>query len=96
MSVSYQQSGSKATFAFHKAKKDAAKEDEAADQVIAIYDYQAQRSSDLSFVRGDVITVLFRDNENWWLGQLADGSQGYFPTNYVTGDDSEFAQSLST
>ena len=84
-------SGNKANFAFHQTKQDAAKKEEEMDQVIAIYDYQAQRSSDLSFARGDIITVLFRDNDNWWLGELADGSQGYFPTNYVTGEESEFS-----
>lgn len=52
-------------------------------QVIALYDYQAQRSDELSLKRGDRITVLFKDNDNWWMGELADGQQGFFPTNYV-------------
>jgi len=52
-------------------------------QVIALYDYQAQRSDELSLTRGDRITVLFKDNDNWWMGELADGQQGFFPTNYV-------------
>jgi len=51
--------------------------------VIALYDYQAQRSDELSLKRGDRITVLFKDSDNWWMGELADGQQGFFPTNYV-------------
>ena len=51
--------------------------------MVALYDYQAQRSDELSFVRGDVITVLYKDNDNWWMGELPDGSQGFFPANYV-------------
>ena len=52
-------------------------------QVVALYDYQAQRSDELSFMRGDLITVLYKDNDNWWMGELQDGSQGFFPANYV-------------
>ncbi len=52
-------------------------------QVVAAYDYQAQRSDELSFMRGDVITVLHKDNDNWWMGELPDGQQGYFPVTYV-------------
>ena len=52
-------------------------------QVVALYDYQAQRSDELSFMRGDLITVLYKDNDNWWMGELPDGNQGFFPANYV-------------
>ena len=52
-------------------------------QVVALYDYQAQRSDELSFMRGDFITVLYKDNDNWWMGELPDGNQGFFPANYV-------------
>ena len=34
-------------------------------------------------MRGDVITVLHKDNDNWWMGELQDGQQGYFPVTYV-------------
>ena len=52
-------------------------------QVVALYDYQAQRSDELSINRNDVITVLYKDNENWWMGELPNGQQGFFPANYV-------------
>ena len=51
--------------------------------MIGLYDYEANRSDELSFHRGDLITVLFRDNDMWWMGEAADGRQGYFPANYV-------------
>ena len=54
-------------------------------QVTALYDYQAQRSDELSFVKDEVIKVLYRDNDNWWMGELEDGQQGFFPVNYVAG-----------
>jgi hypothetical protein len=27
--------------------------------------------------------VLYKDSESWWMGELPDGQQGYFPANYV-------------
>ncbi|CAK8690838.1 unnamed protein product [Clavelina lepadiformis] len=52
--------------------------------VVALYDYQANRSDELTMMRGDVIKVLYKDSATWWFGeQTSDGTQGYFPTNYV-------------
>ncbi|XP_078609318.1 jouberin-like isoform X9 [Branchiostoma floridae x Branchiostoma japonicum] len=52
--------------------------------VVALYDYQASRSDELTIQRGHRITVLYKDNENWWFGELDDGQQGFFPSNYIT------------
>ena len=49
-----------------------------------MYPYEANRADELTIRPGDVISVLYQDSENWWMGQMADGSQGYFPSNYVT------------
>ena len=51
-----------------------------------LYDYKAQRSDELDLFAGDEIVVLFRDTENWWMGELQDGQQGFFPANYVTAE----------
>ena len=48
-----------------------------------MYPYDANRADELTIQPGDVISVLYVDNENWWMGELADGRQGYFPSNYV-------------
>lgn len=53
--------------------------------MIALYDYQAARSDELSFVRGEEISVLYKDNDMWWMGELGNGQQGFFPANYVAG-----------
>lgn len=50
---------------------------------MAMYDYRAQRSDELTIFKGDVITVLYKDNDNWWMGELPDGQQGFFPSSYV-------------
>uniref|UniRef100_F7APP5 Jouberin n=1 Tax=Ornithorhynchus anatinus TaxID=9258 RepID=F7APP5_ORNAN len=55
-------------------------------KVVALYDYPAHRSDELTIHRGDIIQVLYKDNDNWWFGCLASGQQGYFPANYVAGE----------
>ncbi|XP_018587251.2 jouberin [Scleropages formosus] len=62
--------------------------------VISLYDYSANRSDELSVCRGDVIQVLYKDNDNWWFGRLGRGQQGYFPANYVV-DQRDFEEELS-
>ncbi|XP_068195494.1 jouberin isoform X2 [Antennarius striatus] len=52
--------------------------------VVSLYDYRAGRSDELTVRRGDVIRVLYKDNDSWWFGRRADGQQGYFPASYVT------------
>lgn len=52
-------------------------------QVVSLYDYKASRSDELTLRRGDEIRVLYKDNDNWWFGSLADGQQGYFLVAYV-------------
>lgn len=49
----------------------------------ALYDYQTQDTSSLSFQRNDVIEVLTRLESGWWDGLLGD-ERGWFPSNYVT------------
>lgn len=52
-------------------------------QVVSLYDYRANRSDELTIRRGDVIQVLYKDNDSWWFGRLANGQQGYFLASYV-------------
>ncbi|KAJ1154756.1 hypothetical protein NDU88_007499 [Pleurodeles waltl] len=56
------------------------------ETVVALYDYTAHRSDELTMHRGDIIQVLYKDNDSWWFGGLANGQQGYFPANYVAGE----------
>uniref|UniRef100_A0A665XAS8 Jouberin n=1 Tax=Echeneis naucrates TaxID=173247 RepID=A0A665XAS8_ECHNA len=58
--------------------------------VVSLYDYRANRSDELTLSRGDVIQVLYKDNENWWFGRLVNGQQGYFLASYVA-DQSEWS-----
>ncbi len=48
-----------------------------------MYDYKAANKDEMSFQKGQLITVLNKDNPDWWKGEVA-GVIGLFPTNYVT------------
>uniref|UniRef100_A0A1L8DMI3 Putative endocytic adaptor protein intersectin n=1 Tax=Nyssomyia neivai TaxID=330878 RepID=A0A1L8DMI3_9DIPT len=52
------------------------------DKVIALYPYKAQNDDELSFEKDDIISVVGRDEPEWWRGEL-NGVQGLFPSNYV-------------
>ncbi|XP_011306596.1 intersectin-2 isoform X3 [Fopius arisanus] len=53
------------------------------ERVMALYPHQAQNDDELSFDKGEVITVLAKQEEAWWKGEL-NGIIGIFPSNYVT------------
>lgn len=55
-----------------------------ADQAIAKFTFDGEQDGDLSFRKGDIITILKRtDNEtDWWTGKVA-GKEGIFP-RYVS------------
>ncbi|KAM4865886.1 jouberin isoform 3-T3 [Thomomys bottae] len=54
--------------------------------VVALYDYTASRSDELTIHRGDIIRVFFKDNEDWWYGSVGKGQDGYFPANHVASE----------
>ena len=49
---------------------------------VTLYDFQATRSSDMSFTAGHQIEITDRQNMDWWYGKL-DKFSGYFPSKYV-------------
>ncbi|XP_036604719.1 intersectin-2 isoform X5 [Trichosurus vulpecula] len=51
-------------------------------QVIAMYDYVANNEDELNFSKGQLITVLNKDDADWWHGEIG-GVTGLFPANYV-------------
>nr|XP_020450255.1 drebrin-like protein A [Monopterus albus] len=51
--------------------------------VRALYDYQAEDESEISFEPGDIITNVETMDKAWWRGWSKNGRQGLFPANYV-------------
>ena len=60
--------------------------EEPGDWVRALYDYEATNDEELSFVEGQLLRVLRRDengvDDGWWEGEL-DGRVGVFPSLVV-------------
>lgn len=48
---------------------------------VAMYPYESNELGDLSFVAGEVVTVIKKDGD-WWTGVIGARS-GVFPSNYV-------------
>ncbi|KAG6891084.1 hypothetical protein C0995_014174 [Termitomyces sp. Mi166 len=57
---------------------------ESVGRAIALYDFKAVESGDLSFTKGDVITILKKSDssDDWWTGKCGN-RQGLFPANRV-------------
>ncbi|KAJ3198711.1 Rho GTPase-activating protein 9 [Entophlyctis luteolus] len=49
----------------------------------ALWDYQALEDNELSFVAGDIVTVLDLCNDDWYEGTVDGAIVGYFPANRV-------------
>ena len=52
--------------------------------VCALQSYHAEEATELTFKEGDTISVLSKEEANWWYGVAEDGREGYFPVDYVT------------
>ncbi|KAJ7601252.1 SH3 domain-containing protein [Mycena floridula] len=48
----------------------------------ALYDWETGNSGDLSFRRNDIIQVVIRRIDGWWIGTL-DGRKGLVPSNFM-------------
>lgn len=55
----------------------------AQDTVIALHDFNARNGDELSFRKGDTITVVSSDSPDGWRKGSLNGVQGLFPINYT-------------
>lgn len=51
-------------------------------KVEAIFNFCGQSNEDLTFQKGDIITVIAKKSSDWWIGEL-NGPVGLFPRNFV-------------
>ncbi|GCB61232.1 nephrocystin-1 isoform X1 [Scyliorhinus torazame] len=50
---------------------------------VTISDFVAQEESDLAFKKGDVLRILDKRFDGWWLGENANGKKGLVPKTYL-------------
>lgn len=57
---------------------------EQGEKAVALFTFEGQQGGDLSFRKGDIITIVKRSEsrDDWWTGRKS-GSEGIFPANYV-------------
>nr|XP_023013068.1 adapter molecule Crk [Leptinotarsa decemlineata] len=53
------------------------------EKVVAKFDFDGKEKDDLSFKKGDILTILFKDEEQWWTAKNKDGQTGSIPVPYV-------------
>lgn len=53
------------------------------EQVIAKFDFQGNDFEDLPFKRGDILTIVSKDEQQWWTARNAHGKIGQIPVPYV-------------
>ncbi|XP_043280395.1 adapter molecule Crk [Venturia canescens] len=52
-------------------------------KVIAKYDFEGNDPDDLPFRKGEILTVVTRDEEQWWTAKNSLGQMGLVPVPYV-------------
>lgn len=54
------------------------------EAVMVLFDFHAEDENDVEVQRGEVVTVLNRDDEDWWWVMRDDGIEGFIPSSYVS------------
>jgi len=52
-------------------------------EALAIYDFQARTSRELSFRKGDVLFLFEKVSVDWWEGATASSQKGLIPDKYI-------------
>ena len=53
------------------------------EKYIAKFDFAGRDPEDLPFRRGDILTILQRDEDQWWTARNEEGDTGLIPVPYV-------------
>ncbi|XP_014259872.1 adapter molecule Crk [Cimex lectularius] len=67
-----------------------------AEKVIAKYDFKGSDQDDLPFRKGEVLTIVSKDEEHWWTAKNSLGHVGSIPVPYVQKYDGQEGASDST
>ncbi len=51
-------------------------------QAVALYDFEAENPSELSFKEGDLLTIKNQPYDGWFMAELR-GESGLIPENYI-------------
>lgn len=65
------------------------------EQVKTKYDFAGRDPDDLPFHRGEILTIIRKDEEQWWTAKNAQGQTGSIPVTYVQKYDPKQMATLS-
>ncbi|XP_048208274.1 nephrocystin-1 isoform X2 [Perognathus longimembris pacificus] len=67
-------------------------------QYIALGDFTAQQAGDLTFKKGEILLIIEKKPDGWWIAKNAQGNEGLIPRTYLEpcdGDDPESSEEPS-
>lgn len=53
------------------------------EKVITLYDFHGNDAEDLPFKKNEILTVISKDEENWWTARNSQGREGSIPVIYT-------------
>lgn len=45
--------------------------------------YQSRWSKELDLEQGELVHILYKEDQSWWFGRLTNGHEGFFPAACV-------------
>ncbi|GAB6028828.1 hypothetical protein CHUAL_004636 [Chamberlinius hualienensis] len=66
------------------------------EKVVAKYDFAGNDQEDLPFKKGEVLTIISKDEEQWWTARNSLGRSGSIPVPYVVKYEEQWATNDSS
>lgn len=60
------------------------------EKMVAKYDFNGNDPDDLPFKKGDILTIISKDEDQWWTARNSLGQTGSIPVPYVVKYDDHF------
>ncbi|XP_006156690.1 nephrocystin-1 isoform X2 [Tupaia chinensis] len=58
-------------------------EQETSKEYIAVGDFTAQQVGDLTFKKGEILFIIKKNTDGWWIAKNAKGNEGLIPRTYL-------------
>ncbi|XP_019663350.1 nephrocystin-1 isoform X2 [Ailuropoda melanoleuca] len=67
----------------------------ASQEYVAVGDFTAQQAGDLTFKKGEILLIIEKKPDGWWIAKNAKGNKGLIPRTYVEAYNKEEGQDSS-
>ncbi|XP_036910891.1 nephrocystin-1 isoform X4 [Sturnira hondurensis] len=64
-------------------EEETGEEEKQENEYIAVGDFTAQQTGDLTFKKGEILHIIERNPDGWWMGKNAKGDKGLVPRTYL-------------